>query len=151
MSVIVLTRNRQHFQMENWGEFNEGTIFSGGSGLRETRKAWRALRGLQQREPWPPLGLKIRGREQLQTTESNSSCKRGHLLEAWLGRRTQPTFSNQIGRSWGKTTYLTLVFLLFFFFFFLYFLSFKGHTCGTWRFPGQGANWTCRCWPMPQL
>ena len=26
------------------------------------------------------------------------------------------------------------------------FLSFQGHTCSTWRFPGQGSNWSCSCY-----
>ena len=38
-------------------------------------------------------------------------------------------------------------FLVFFFFFFF---LFQGHTCGLWRFPGQGSNWSYSCRPTPQ-
>ena len=31
-----------------------------------------------------------------------------------------------------------------------FFLSFSGCTHSTWRFPGQGSNQSCSCWPMPQ-
>ena len=30
------------------------------------------------------------------------------------------------------------------------FLSFGGHTCGIWRFPGEGSNRSYSCWPMPE-
>ena len=30
------------------------------------------------------------------------------------------------------------------------FLFFQGHTCGTWRFTGQGSNWSWSCWPTQQ-
>ena len=35
-----------------------------------------------------------------------------------------------------------------FFSFFLFFL--KGCTLGIWRFPGEGLNRSCSCWPTPQ-
>ena len=35
-------------------------------------------------------------------------------------------------------------------FFFFVFLSFSGCTKGTWRFPGQGSNQSCSCWPTPR-
>ena len=48
----------------------------------------------------------------------------------------------------------------FLFFFFLVFYLFRaapvayggsqGCTCGIWRFPGQGLNRSCGCWPTPQ-
>ena len=25
-----------------------------------------------------------------------------------------------------------------------------GRSCGIWRFPGWGSNWSCSPWPMPQ-
>ena len=28
---------------------------------------------------------------------------------------------------------------------------FQGHTCGIWKFPGQGWNQSCNCQPTPQL
>ena len=28
--------------------------------------------------------------------------------------------------------------------------AYQGHTCSIWRFPDQGSNWSCRCWPPPQ-
>ena len=31
-----------------------------------------------------------------------------------------------------------------------FFGSFQGCTCGIWKFPGEGLNWRCRCWPTPQ-
>ena len=37
----------------------------------------------------------------------------------------------------------------YFFFFFFFFLLFRGHH-SIWRFPGQGLNWSCSCWPTPQ-
>ena len=41
--------------------------------------------------------------------------------------------------------------LLFFFFFFsFFFLSFSGCIHSIWRFPGQGLNRSCSCWPTPQ-
>ena len=33
---------------------------------------------------------------------------------------------------------------------FFFFLSIEGHTCGIWKFQGQGSNWSCSCWPTPQ-
>ena len=33
--------------------------------------------------------------------------------------------------------------------FFLIF-SFRGCTCGIWKFTVQGLNWSCNCWPMTQ-
>ena len=30
-----------------------------------------------------------------------------------------------------------------------FFFVFK-HTCSIWRFPGQGSNWSCGCWPTAQ-
>ena len=30
-------------------------------------------------------------------------------------------------------------------FFFFFLLSFQGHTCGIWKFPGQGLNWSYSC------
>ena len=37
----------------------------------------------------------------------------------------------------------------FFFFCFLFFV-FEGHMCGIWKFPDQGFNRSCSCWPQPQ-
>ena len=31
-----------------------------------------------------------------------------------------------------------------------FFFSCQGHTCGMWKFPGQGQNWSCPCQPTPQ-
>ena len=31
-----------------------------------------------------------------------------------------------------------------------FFLFFLGCTCGIWKFPGSGLNWSCSCWPAPQ-
>ena len=28
--------------------------------------------------------------------------------------------------------------------------SFYSHTCGMWKFPGQGSHWSCSCRPTPQ-
>ena len=28
---------------------------------------------------------------------------------------------------------------------FFFFLSLYGRTCGIWKFPGRGSNWTCNC------
>ena len=33
---------------------------------------------------------------------------------------------------------------------FIYLLSFLGLHPGVWKFPGQGSNWSCSCWPVPQ-
>ena len=41
-------------------------------------------------------------------------------------------------------------FLLFCFFCLFFVLAFQGHPQSIWRFPGQGSNWSCSCWPMPQ-
>ena len=38
-----------------------------------------------------------------------------------------------------------------FFLLFLSFCHFLGHSCGIWRFPGWGLNWSCSCWPTPEL
>ena len=48
--------------------------------------------------------------------------------------------------------YFVLTFSEKVFFFFFFFLSFclKGPSCGIWRFPGQGSNQSCSCWPTPQ-
>ena len=27
---------------------------------------------------------------------------------------------------------------------------FQGRTGGIWKFPGQGSDWSCSCWPAPQ-
>ena len=34
--------------------------------------------------------------------------------------------------------------------FFFFFGSFQGHTCGIWKFPGQGSNLSCSCQLRPQ-
>ena len=39
----------------------------------------------------------------------------------------------------------SLIFSLSLFFFFS-----QSHTCGIWKFPGQGLNQSCSCWHMPQ-
>ena len=36
------------------------------------------------------------------------------------------------------------------FLFFIFFLSLQGRTCCIWKFPGQGLNQSCSCWPTPQ-
>ena len=36
------------------------------------------------------------------------------------------------------------------FVFCFFFFAFQGHTCGIWRFLGQGLNRSYNCWPMPQ-
>ena len=33
---------------------------------------------------------------------------------------------------------------------FFVFCLFQGHTCGIWRFPGQGSNWSCCRRPTPE-
>ena len=38
----------------------------------------------------------------------------------------------------------------FFFFFFFFGLVFLELHRGIWRFPGQGSNRSCRCWPTPE-
>ena len=38
----------------------------------------------------------------------------------------------------------------FFSFLFFFFLSFYSHTFSIWKFPGQGSNHSCSCWPTPQ-
>ena len=48
--------------------------------------------------------------------------------------------------TWMRAHLFTRWFIEFFFFFF----AFQGHTHGTWRFPGQGLNWSCSCQPTPQ-
>ena len=35
-------------------------------------------------------------------------------------------------------------------FFFFFFLSFEGCTHSIWKFPGEGLNRSCSCWPTPQ-
>ena len=32
----------------------------------------------------------------------------------------------------------------------IFFFPFECHTCGIWKFPGQGSNWSCSCQPTPQ-
>ena len=33
---------------------------------------------------------------------------------------------------------------------FFFFFSFYSRTCSIWKFPGQGLNRSCSCWPTPQ-
>ena len=40
--------------------------------------------------------------------------------------------------------------LIFFFSFFFFFFFFLWRTRGIWKFPGQGSNRSCSCWPTPQ-
>ena len=35
--------------------------------------------------------------------------------------------------------------------FITFFFPFQDHSCGIWKFPDQGSNGSCNCWPMPQL
>ena len=35
--------------------------------------------------------------------------------------------------------------------FFLFLFAFEDCTCGIWKFPGLGSNWSCSYWPKPQL
>ena len=32
----------------------------------------------------------------------------------------------------------------------IFFFRGRGHTCRIWKFPGQGLNWSCSCWPTLQ-
>ena len=44
-----------------------------------------------------------------------------------------------------------LFFYIFSFFsFFFFFFAFEGHTCGIWKFPGEGSNRSCSCWSTLQ-
>ena len=35
-------------------------------------------------------------------------------------------------------------------FFFFFLLSFEGRTCGIWKFPAYGSNWSCCYWPTQE-
>ena len=45
-------------------------------------------------------------------------------------------------------SFITFVLLIFFFFFFFAFS--RATSCGIWRFPGWGSNWSCSHRPMPE-
>ena len=107
VSVRVLIGNSRHFQVGNWGKFNEGTIFSGVK-VKGKQKGMVSILRLATQRTMTPFRPQDQGREQLLGSECISSCQRGHLQEPWLDRGTQPTFRNQKGRSWRKTPDLTL-------------------------------------------
>ena len=52
---------------------------------------------------------------------------------------------------WPVVCYICGSFVWFWFVFFV-FLSFifLGPHNSIWRFPGEGSNWSCSCWPIPQ-
>ena len=52
-------------------------------------------------------------------------------------------YTLKLTQHWKSTPFLS-------FFFFLSFCLFQGHTHSIWRFPGQGSNWSCSCWPTPE-
>lgn len=97
------------FKWGNWGEFNEGTIFSGVR-VKGNQKGMMSIKGLQHRERWPPLKPRDQKREQSLDPESNSSCKPGHLWEPCLGRVTQPSFCNQKGKTPDLTLHAVFLF-----------------------------------------
>ena len=63
---------------------------------------------------------------------------------------------NSLVAQWVKDLALSLQWLrsMLWHSFFSFFLSFffgGAHTCDIWKFPGQGANQSCSCLPVPQL
>ena len=60
--------------------------------------------------------------------------------------------NSQNGKAWKKLNLIGKGSFRYddFYFYFFIFLSFQGCTSGIWKFPGQGLNRNCRCWPTPQ-
>lgn len=111
LCVRVLTGDRWHFQVGNWGKFNEGTIFRVW-GLRENRKGWWAFWGLQHRELWPPLGPRIREESSywaqgVSLAVREGTCRSHGLIEG----HSQPSATRK-GGAGGK--HLTSLLILYF-------------------------------------
>ena len=74
-----------------------------------------------------------------------------HSMQKFLGQGSKASHSSDNGdtltaKPLEKSNMIHLgVFVCFLFF------SFEGCTCGTWKFPGQGLNWSCSYRPTPQL
>ena len=77
-------------------------------------------------------------------------CGNAMSLTHCAGRRIEPVSwcckdtTDPIHHSGNSLTFF------FYFLFFLFFCFFQGHSCGIWKFPGQGSNQSYSCQPTPQ-
>ena len=69
-----------------------------------------------------------------------------HIISSLI--RKAFAFGEVAGTSFQYFNFCLKPSILFYFIFYL--LSFQGHTRGVWKFPGQGSNPSCYCWPAPQ-